>query len=228
MQFLRSSKLASKCCHVVFYISLHCGRNNETILNTLESEKLPYLISSDSLVKLLTCTTSVKTRLTMILNVAPRLSDPRAKMSTFTDMFRFSEEKTQIEDAFKARIQAMNGSMFRRETSNMLSPAGRGGRGRGAALSPGRGDFGGGRGAGALLTNKPRAVSLPVGQKLELPADGVGSQRSTDKDSDDDDDDDNGQCPASSHRPFSMVITPTVFSKVEETGTLSAAADSKN
>lgn len=163
----------------------------------------------------------------MILNIAPRLSDPRSKMSVFTDMFRFSEEKAQIEDAFKVRIQAMNGSLFKKESSSILSsPAGRGGRGRGAALSPGRGDFGG-RGAGALMAGKPRAVSLPVGHKLELSAESLGAQKSASipsRDSDDDEEEDDGHCPVSSHRPFSMVVTPTVFSKVEETSGASGSA----
>ena len=189
-------------------------------MSTLENEKTPFLFTSHALARLLTCTTSVKTRLTMILNIAPRLNDPRAKMSVFTDMFRFSEEKAQIEDAFKARIQALNGSLFKKESSSILSPAGRGGRGRGAALSPGRGDIGG-RGAGALLAGKPRAVSLPVGHKIDLSAEALAAQKTSDdknKDSDDDSEDD-GKCPAlASHRPFSMVITPNVFSKVEETG----------
>lgn len=73
-------------------------------------------------------------------------------MDYFVNLFRFSEEKSQVEEAFKFRIQALNGSLFKRDvnTSSLLSPkGGRGGRGRGAGLSsPASGRGGAGRGPG--------------------------------------------------------------------------------
>lgn len=54
---------------------------NEERLDILEEEKSPFLFSSDDLIKLVNeVTPSVKTRISIISIVAPRLTDPRAKM----------------------------------------------------------------------------------------------------------------------------------------------------
>lgn len=139
-------------CFTLEFTFLSRDRSNDELLITLEGEKQPFLFSSDALAKIVESTTSVKTKLNIIVTLSYRLTDPRSKMEYFVNLFRFSEEKSQVEDAFKFRIQALNGSLFKREvnTSSLLSPkGGRGGRGRGAGLSsPAGGRGGAGRGPG--------------------------------------------------------------------------------
>lgn len=106
--------------------------------------KQPYLFSSDHLSKILEVTTSVRTKINMIASIGPRLTDPKAKTAYFLGLFRFAEEKSQVEEILKARTQTMNSSIFSKGSE--LRGAGRGGRGaggrgvqRGSITAAGRG-----------------------------------------------------------------------------------------
>eukprot|EP01031_Cornospumella_fuschlensis_P045790 gene45790-56044_t len=107
---------------------LRSARDNTHILEILEAEKQPYLFNSTDLLAILDLTTSVKTRLLIILSLAPRLTDPRTKMDTLVGLFRFSEEKSQVEEALKTRVQAINHAVFKVNEGSPLLSAGRGGR----------------------------------------------------------------------------------------------------
>ncbi len=87
------------------------------------------------LIRLLNVTTSIKTKIAIVNGIAPRLSDPKAGLEQVTNLFRFAEEKSIVEDAFKSRIQTLTGAAFSR--GGMLSPAG--GRGAGRGKGAGRG-----------------------------------------------------------------------------------------
>lgn len=126
--------------------------NNQAILETIEAEKQPYLFTSKQLLSLVNLTPSVKTRLAIIDHIAPRLVDPRSEYEALVGLFRFSEEKQQVEEALKSRIQMLNHSIFNREGSSILS---RGGRGRG--LASGKSMYMGGR-----LGDRYRPMSLPI------------------------------------------------------------------
>jgi len=116
--------------------------DNESRLDILESVKEPYLFSSGDLVKIVEVTSSLKTRIAMITMLGPRLSDPNSHVATFTDMFRFNEDKKTVEEVLKARTNALNASQFTKKAagSTLLrgGPGGRGGRG-GASMMAGRG-----------------------------------------------------------------------------------------
>lgn len=106
-------------------------------------------------------TTSEKTRLAIIVSLAARLTDPRSKMEYFSGLFRFADQKCKVEDALKSRMQALSNALFKKmEPSSVLSPGGRGGRGRGNAgiLSPaGRGR--GGRGSSSTTSSSHSGTS---------------------------------------------------------------------
>ncbi len=114
--------------------------------------KEPYLFSSGDLVKIVEVTSSLKTRIAMITMLGPRLSDPNSHVSTFTDMFRFNEDKKTVEEVLKARTNALNASQFTKKAagSTLLrgGPGGRGGRGGGPAMA--------GRGGGAAVAGRSR------------------------------------------------------------------------
>ena len=104
-----------------FYISLlfiynDNYRENEERLILLEILKEPYLFTSSNLEKIVTITVSLKTRMSMIGLIGPRLTDPNSKITIFTDMFRFSEDKKSVEDILKARTNTLNASQFKRYT----------------------------------------------------------------------------------------------------------------
>jgi hypothetical protein len=117
---------------------------------------------------MLEITTSIKTKIQMIVQIGPRLSDPRAKTQQFLDLFRYSEEKNQVEEILKARNQAILSSQF----SAASGGAGRGGAGRGGLLG-GRGGGRGGAGRGSGL-----GVAGPANRPLpSLPTDAnVGAE----------------------------------------------------
>ena len=89
-------------------------RENDERLILLETLKEPYLFTSSNLEKIVNITVSLKTRMSMIGLIGPRLTDPNAKISIFTDMFRFSEDKKSVEDILKARTNTLNASQFKR------------------------------------------------------------------------------------------------------------------
>lgn len=109
--------------------------DNQAILDTLETEKQPFMFTCTDLIRLLNVTTSIKTKLAIVNGIAPRLSDPKAGLEQVTNLFRFAEEKSIVEDAFKSRIQTLTGAAFSR--GGMLSPGG--GRGAGRGKGAGRG-----------------------------------------------------------------------------------------
>lgn len=115
-------------------------------------------------------TASVKTRIAFIAEIGPRLTDPKAKSAEIVDMFRYSEEKRQVqvvisslvcvilfqvEEILKARsLTVATQSGFSRPPP--LS-GGRGGRGRG-----GRGGAGGRVAAGGRTGSHQGATSVPT------------------------------------------------------------------
>ena len=95
---------------------LKACENNDDRLAILDREKVPFLFSSAQLMTMLDITLSVKTRLTMITQIGPRLTDPKAKSSQLIALFRYSEEKERVEAVLKARtkvVMASNTSLFR-------------------------------------------------------------------------------------------------------------------
>jgi hypothetical protein len=79
--------------------------------------------------------------------LVPRVIDPKVSVDTVTNMFRFADEKAQVEELFKERIQIVNASLFKKTTD------------RGNILSTGKA----GRGSGRSNNRTPgRPVSLPT------------------------------------------------------------------
>jgi hypothetical protein len=139
---------------------------NEKLLELLENEKTPYLFSSDNLKKIIDTITSMKTKLAIILMLAPRLTDPRSKMDEFINIFRYADDKTKVEDALKNRAQLIGSSGFNRTSTTLTAGGigGRGGMGRGSGsftadgsspnrMSTGRGGRGGPSRSGSMNSN---------------------------------------------------------------------------
>ena len=110
----------------------------------MDKDKSGYLFSSEDLFQLIDITESVKTRLSIIEMIGPRLVDPKSRANDFIGMFRYSEEKKQVEDILKARSQSLVGSvMYSPPTgANLMSGGGRGG-GSGAGAGAGENRRGG-------------------------------------------------------------------------------------
>lgn len=67
----------------------------------------------------------------IILLIAPRLIDPRESLDLVLQMFRFSEDKFKVEEAYKHRIQILTAISCRNEYVRNFDMFGgvRGGRG---------------------------------------------------------------------------------------------------
>ena len=100
-------------------------RMNVDRLAFLENEKTPWLFTSQNLKDLTEITPSVKTRLSMISLIGPRLLDPRAKVDYFIGLFRFSEEKEKVQEILKTRTHVLASSLFR-QSGLSLQPMGGG------------------------------------------------------------------------------------------------------
>jgi hypothetical protein len=112
--------------------------DNQAILDSLENEIEPFLFTCADLIKLLHVTTSIKTKLSIVSTVCPRLSDPKAGFEQLTNLFRYAEEKEIVEEAVKSRIQTLTGAAFSRSGMLTTAVSGRGiGRGRGAGRGTG-------------------------------------------------------------------------------------------
>ena len=96
------------------------NRMNDLRLQYLEDEKTPYLFSSSQLVEILDITPSVKTRISMIQIIGPRLIDPRSKVDHFLGLFRFSEEKEKVQEVLKARTHVLSSNLFKQRGLQVL------------------------------------------------------------------------------------------------------------
>jgi hypothetical protein len=121
---------------------LYAYRENESLLVELEFLKIPYLFTSANLLKMLDVTPSVKTRLSMISAIGPRLIDPTAKAKELRELFRFSNDQDHVMSVLKQREKIQAASRFSKSIGKPgpgTSLGGRGGvGGRGAG---GRGPF---------------------------------------------------------------------------------------
>lgn len=78
----------------------------------MELEKDPYLFTSLQLEEIVCTTASLKTRLSMIALLGPRLIDPNGRITVFTDMFRFADDKRAVEEVLKSRANMLSRSQF--------------------------------------------------------------------------------------------------------------------
>ncbi len=72
-------------------------KDNEAKVAIIELLKQPYLFTSSQLLQLLQCTPSMKTKIRIIASVGSRLTDPKARVGDFLDIFRYADEKQQVE-----------------------------------------------------------------------------------------------------------------------------------
>lgn len=156
--FIGSLKACRFVLHLFVMLCIILTQNNiisenQQILDTIDSEKYPYLFTSADLLQILDITTSIKTRIAIIAMLGPRITDPRTGMDKALSLFRFAEEKSQVEEVFKSRMQVLNGSMFTRVSS--LS-------------SPGLGGRGAGRGGRCVLSSSVHSSSRPMSMPANL------------------------------------------------------------
>ncbi len=59
----------------------------------MEFKKIPFLFTSAQLLEILKVTPSVKTQMTLVGSLGPRLTDPSARTVDLVGLFRFAEEK---------------------------------------------------------------------------------------------------------------------------------------
>lgn len=119
-----------------YYIISEASR----FLEFLDNYKNPFLFHSDDLLQMLALVESSKTKLSILGMIVPRLIDPKGSIDQVTAMFRFADEKAQVEELYKERMQIVNASLFKRidKANNVLAA----GRGRGGAGAGGRGSGG--------------------------------------------------------------------------------------
>jgi hypothetical protein len=99
-------------------------------IDFLDNAKNPFLFHSDDLLQILGLVEASKTKMSVLHLLVPRLIDPKSSFDQVTALFRFAEEKTQVEELYKERIQIVNAAVFKRsEKGNNVLAAGRG-RGR--------------------------------------------------------------------------------------------------
>lgn len=103
---------------------------------------MPFLFTSENLIRLLDTTDSVKTKLEIVAKISQRLIDPKDKAEQLLGLFRYMEDKKRVEDCLKARIQTINSKLFKRTLASSAlgsGARGRGGRGSNRRLSSGEG-----------------------------------------------------------------------------------------
>jgi hypothetical protein len=113
-------------------------------------------------------TPSLKTKMKFIRMIGPRLIDPNTKTGQFRDIFRFSEEKSEVECLLKARTDVIRASQF-----SMLAGPTR--RGRGAGGQAGR--FGRGRGVGLRPVENSQTVPRPPAAPADVGIGAAGTPR---------------------------------------------------
>ena len=74
--------------------------------------KAPYLFTSLQLIQLCDTITSLKTKMEFIRLLGPRLIDPSSKVSTFLSMFRYNDDKQNVENILRTRQTSLIQSQF--------------------------------------------------------------------------------------------------------------------
>ena len=120
-------------------------KDNEAKLDTINGFKIPYLFSSSDLIQMLNCTPSVKTKIKIIASIGPRLTDPKAKASELAELFRYVEEKQEVEEILKSRAVVLGTNAFvaKSATTAVSSPSGSGSTSRSPSITLNRGGRGG-------------------------------------------------------------------------------------
>ena len=111
------------------------------------------------MLRILEVTPSVKTRIAIIRMISPRLTDPKSESEAILNLFRYSEEKTQVEEALKARAKAIEKSRYSAAPKASIP-----GSNTPHGVRPGRGR--GGRGlttsSSARPTSAPMEFTSPI------------------------------------------------------------------
>jgi hypothetical protein len=144
-------------------------RSNDKRIELLQVRKIPFLFSSSHLVKMVDITTSLKTKMAFIHAIGPRLVDPGAKSEVLKDLFRFSEQKNEVEEILKARLHVITSEKFTRPVSGDYAANGRGGgrggiAGRAGGRLLGSAGRGGGRGVVPVTSSSSSAASISTSQ----------------------------------------------------------------
>lgn len=112
--------------------------SNEERLKYLEVAKIPYLFNTQDMMDIMLLTPSIKTRLSIISMLGPRLKDPKAKLEEVLEMFRFSVEKERVSVVLKRRGTIINSETFTTNTDKQTK--------RRSSILSQRGGRSGGRG----------------------------------------------------------------------------------
>lgn len=86
--------------------------DNMARIQYLIDNKLPHLFTSDQLIDLISTVQSVKTKVSVVTLIGPRLVDPTARHSELLDLFRFSEEKEKVENVLKKRAMVIGAQRY--------------------------------------------------------------------------------------------------------------------
>lgn len=78
----------------------------------MSSTKKKYLFTSSQLIDILNTTPSIKTQISIIGHLGPRLTDPKSRCDDILSRFRFSEEKRSVEEILRMRTQTLSASMY--------------------------------------------------------------------------------------------------------------------
>lgn len=86
--------------------------DNLARLTYLDEKKLPFLFSASQLLQLFKITPSVKTKVSFVSLIGPRLVDPSTKFKEIVNSFRFAAEKEKVEGILKKRGLVLNTEFF--------------------------------------------------------------------------------------------------------------------
>ena len=92
-------------------MTISCSTNDKK-LKFLDGEKHGKLFKSEHLLKILEVTASVKTRIAIIMILSPRLIDPKQHADDILALFRFVEDKAQVEEALKSRAITLDSKRY--------------------------------------------------------------------------------------------------------------------
>ena len=98
--------------YTYIYIYLYIYSDNTEKIEILDGMKAPYLFTSLQLIQLCDTITSLKTKMEFIRLLGPRLIDPSSKVSTFLSMFRYNDDKQNVENILRTRQTSLIQSQF--------------------------------------------------------------------------------------------------------------------
>ena len=97
---------------MLYFLINHFSVDNIAKLKHIEKKKQGLLFTSENLITLLELIPSIKTQISIIESLGPRLIDPKSRAEAIIGRYRFAEDKRLVQDVLKMRAHTLSCNVY--------------------------------------------------------------------------------------------------------------------